>query len=194
MKAFTKKLMTALTLCAVLAGHATAEDAEAKAQDADAPEAYVGQLPDNDKLEVLAEHKVIATFEGVKFRRCMGATGRCPDKCGSSGNFANFKITDYLHHKKLGKYGEDKYESYMAQISDFHRKPQGDPALVAYVETLEKGDLVVIEWKHLYGEVSPGLTSPVRPLILLKKIDKDQAKQLIDEAAAAERAEKERGE
>ena len=179
MKIVLKPLMTATALCAILTVDAMAAK-DAKQTDNQSPKAYVGKMPDNDKLKVLTEHKVIATFQEVKFRRCMGRTGLCPDKCGSSGNFANFKVTDYLHYKKPGKYGEDKYESYMAQISDFHRKPQGDPALLAYIETLEKGELVVIEWKHLYGEVSPQTTSSVRPLLLLKKIDQAEAKKLRD--------------
>ena len=147
-----------------------------KEENAETPEAYVGKLLDNDSLELLAEHRVIATFKGVKFRTCWGDTGDCPDKCGSSGNFANFKITDYLHYKKLGKYGDDKEKAYSIQISDFHRKPQGDPALLATIEALEKGDKVLIEWKHLYGQIQPGMHSPVRPLLLLllKKIDRDQ--------------------
>ena len=144
------------------------------------PKAYVGKLPDNKKLKVLAEHKVIATFQEVKFRRCMGRTGNCPDRCGDSGEYANFKITDYLHYKKPGKYGDAKNTTYLAHITDFHRKPTGDPALGAYIKTLKPGDQVIIEWKHLYGEVRPGMHSPVRPLLLLKKIDKAEAKRLIE--------------
>ena len=144
------------------------------------PKGYVGKLPDNDKLKVLAEHKVIARFQEVKFRRCMGRTGNCPDRCGNSGEFANFKITDYLHYRKDGKYGDEKQEAYMVQVTDFHRKPKGDPELGAYIKTLKAGDQVVIEWKHLYGAVRPGGHSPVRPLLLLKKIDKAEAKRLIE--------------
>lgn len=161
-------------------------------KEADTPEAYAGQMPDNDQLEVLAEHKVIAAFDGQAFHRCLGRTGLCPDRCGHSGDFANFEITDYLHYKKPGKYGDKQQETYRVQTTDFNREPTGDPALFAYVETLEKGDLVLIEWKHLYGEVRPGVKSPVRPLLLLKKIDEAEAKQL-KEQAEAER-EKEQGE
>lgn len=188
MKRHTSFLLMLASLAFLLAlnpmvAHAEpAQDAEG--EEAEVPEAYVGQLPDNDKLEVLAEHKVIAVFQGQKFRRCMGKTGNCTDKCGSSGLFANFKITDYLHYKKDGKYGDDKQSAYMVQTSDFHREPKGDPALLAYIELLEEGDLVLIEWKHLYGEVRPGASSPVRPLLLLKKIDKQEAKVLKEQAEA----------
>jgi len=180
MKIVLKPLMAATAVGAMLASDAVTAKDKDREENKSPFKAYIGKLPDNDKLKVLTEHKVIATFQEVKFRRCVGLTGRCPDRCGSSGEFANFKITDYLHHKKLGKYGEDKYESYLAQISDFHRKPQGDPALLAHIESLEKGDQVVIEWKHLYGELRTGGSSPVRPLLLLKKIDQAEAKKLRD--------------
>ena len=189
MKPYSLLLMipAALLMLLVLGPSVGHAEADAEAKDAEAPEAYVGKLPDNDKLEVLAEHKVIATFKEHKFRRCMGLTGLCPEKCGSSGLFANFEITDYLHYKKEGKYGDEKQKAYMVQTTDFEREPKGDPALLAYIETLEKGDLVVIEWKHLYGEVTPGASSPVRPLLLLKKIDKDEAKALKEQAEAAKK-------
>jgi hypothetical protein len=103
-------------------------------------------MPDNDKLKVLVEHKVIATFQDVKFRTCWGLTGKCPERCGSSGEYANFKITDYLHYQKLGKYGDDKQWTYSVHVTDFHRKPIGDLVLGAYINTLEAGDEVVIEW------------------------------------------------
>jgi hypothetical protein len=53
-------------------------------------------------------------------------------------------------------------------------------ALLAHIESLEKGDQVVIEWKHLYGELRTGGSSPVSPLLLLKKIDQAEAKKLRD--------------
>lgn len=179
MKNGMKPLMAATALCAMLAVDAIAAK-DTEQADNQSPKAYVGKMPDNDQLKVLAEHKVVATFQGVKFRRCMGRTGLCPDRCGSSGEFANFKVTDYLHYKKDGKYGDEKQKAYMAQVTDFHRKPKGDPALGAYIKTLEAGDQVVIEWKHLYGKLQKGVTSPVRPLLLLKKIDPAEAKELQD--------------
>jgi len=178
MKTF-KHTLISTCLTALIFG-SVSHAAEEESAPSKPPKAYIGQLPDNDKLKVLAEHKVIARFQEVKFRRCMGRTGNCPDRCGNSGEFANFKITDYLHYKKLGKYGDDKYTTYSVQVTDFDRNPKGDPELGAYIKTLKPGDLVVIEWKHLYGEVTPRMHSPVRPLLLLKKIDKAEAKRLIE--------------
>ena len=184
---------TALLIASLVAGHSMLLAAEDDPAPSNPPKAYVGQLPDNDKLKVLVEHKVIATFQDVKFHTCMGRTGMCPDRCGHSGEYANFKITDYLHYKKLGKnYGADKPQTYSVHVTDFHRKPTGDPVLGAYIKTLKAGDQVVIEWKHLYGAVRPDKISSVRPLLLLKKIDKAEAKRLIDAKATAQRTEEER--
>ena len=184
---------TALLIASLVAGHSMLLAAEDDPAPSNPPKAYVGQLPDNDKLKVLVEHKVIATFQDVKFHTCMGRTGMCPERCGHSGEYANFKITDYLHYKKLGKnYGADKPQTYSVHVTDFHRKPTGDPVLGAYIKTLKAGDQVVIEWKHLYGAVRPDKISSVRPLLLLKKIDKAEAKRLIDAKATAQRTEEER--
>ncbi|MBC8326232.1 MAG: hypothetical protein H8E27_11475 [Verrucomicrobia subdivision 3 bacterium] len=154
------------------------------------PKAYVGKMPDNDKLKVLVEHKAIATFQDVKFHTCRGSTGSCPDRCGSSGEYANFEITDYLHYQKIGK--GDKQRTYSVHVTDFHRKPIGDLVLGAYIKTLKTGDQVVIEWKHLYGAVAPGVSGPVRSLLLLKKIDKAEATRLIEAKAIAQRTEEDR--
>jgi len=181
--------LVSLALFSPLIGHAEteegAEDAQqAEAQEIDPPEFYAGQMPANKKLAVYAECKVIATYSGQEYSLCQGERGACPDRCGASGDYAGFEITGYVIYKKLHKYGDDKWDSYRIQTSDFHRKPQGDPELLAYIHTLEKGDQVVIEWKHLYGEVSPGSHRPVRPLLLLKKIDSEGAKKLKEQAEA----------
>lgn len=164
---------------AMVAGLVATGAEQAPAQEpARPPVEYVGKAPANKKLRVLAEHRVIARFEETPYKECRGLTGACPDRCGSSGEFATFTITDYLHYRKLGKYGDDKQKTYYIQISDFHRKPKGDPAMLAVVKQLKKGNLVLIEWNHLYGEIRPRSSAPVRPLLHLKKIDDDEAKRL----------------
>ena len=67
-----------------------------------------------------------------------------------------------------------------------------DPSLLAYLKTLEKGDKVVIEWKDLFGRYRSGKTmwtnGPQEALLLLKKIDQEEAKQLTTDATSAEPA------
>ena len=70
-----------------------------------------------------------------------------------------------------------------------------DPSLLAYLKTLEKGDQVVIEWKDLFGRYRSGKTTwstgPQETLLLLKKIDQAEAKQLTTDAASVEPAQHE---
>ena len=142
---------------------------------------YVGKLP-KKKLDTLAEHRVIARYEGAPFRRCMGLTGKCPDRCGNSGEFATFTITGYLHYAKKGEYGDAKQKQFRIQISDFHRRPAGNAELNKVVAGLKENDLVQLEWKHLYGRVSPGVQAPARPVLLLRKVSAAEAAKLKEDA------------
>ena len=130
------------------------------------------------KMKTLAVHRTIAKYEGAPYRLCRGRTARCPRECGDSGEFATFKIVDYLEYKKPGKYGDPKQTQFRFQISDFNRKPKGDPQLTKIAADLQEGDLVLLEWRHLYGEVQPGLISPTRPVSKLKKLTEEEAKAL----------------
>jgi hypothetical protein len=130
------------------------------------------------KMQVLAEHRTLARFEGAVYRLCRGLTANCPEKCGDSGEFAAFSIVEYLHYRKPGEYGDPKQDKFLFQVSDFHRQPKGDPKLLKAVQGLKKGDLVVLEWRHLYGELHPGSFSPVRPVTQLRAVSDDEAAKL----------------
>jgi len=144
---------------------------------------YKGKAPAN--LDTLAEHRAIANYTGAPFRRCLGRTARCPDRCGNSGEFATFDIVDYLHYTTPGKYGDKKQKNYRVQISDFQRKPRGPKELNKAISSLKPGDLVLLEWKHLYGETQPGVKSPVRPLLHLRRITAEEAARLKKAARGA---------
>jgi hypothetical protein len=126
------------------------------------------------KLDVLAEHHVIARFDGAPYRLCRGLTARCPQGCGDSGEFAKFTVLKYVEFKKHGKYGA-KRPTYPIQISDFDRKPKGDPKVTKLVKSLKVGDKVVLKWEHLYGEVTPNSFSPRHPLVELRKATAEEA-------------------
>ncbi len=134
-----------------------------------------GKLPKRGNLDVLAEHHVIARFDGAPYRLCRGRTARCPQRCGDSGEFATFTVLKYVEFKKHGKYGL-KQQQYRFQISDFDRKPKGDPKLAKIASGLAIGDKVVLKWEHLYGEIKPGLISPTRPITELRKATAEEAK------------------
>jgi hypothetical protein len=132
----------------------------------------------NGKLGMLAEHRVLARYMGSPYHICHGLTSACPEHCGSSGEFATFKIVEYLRYEKPGKYGDAKQKKFTFQVSDFHRNPKGDAKMIEKVRELKEGDLVLLEWHHLYGEVRPGAFSPIRPVIELRKVSEKEAEQL----------------
>lgn len=134
------------------------------------------------KMKTLAIHRTVAKYDGAPYRLCRGRTARCPQECGDSGEFATFSIVEYLEYSKPGKYGDPKQVKFSFQISDFNRKPKGDPQLAKAAAGLELNDLVLLEWRHLYGEVKPGLISPTRPVAVLKKLSEAEAKELRDAA------------
>ena len=182
-----KTIQTALLLSAFLLAPAYAKE-EPKVIKNDAGEAieYRGVLtPKQKRFKQLAEHRVIPRYTGSPYQRCMGLTGACPEHCGSSGEYATFKVTQYLHYAKPGEYGDDKQKEFRIHISDFHKKETGDKLANSVIKGLKKGDLVLLERKHLYGEYSPGAHGPVRPLMLLKKITEEEAKALTDKAGKA---------
>jgi len=121
------------------------------------------------KTQLLSAHETEAVFAGIEYRTCMGRTGRCPDKCGSSGEYARFKIEKYLSYKKPGKYGDAKKTERLIHISDFHKKPTGDPKLNAIIKGLKKGDRVLLSWNHNYV-TRGGSSAPQRPITKLEKI------------------------
>ncbi|MGB6044695.1 MAG: hypothetical protein WBF93_16160 [Pirellulales bacterium] len=115
-------------------------------------------------MKLLARHRTLARFQSAPYHLCRGRTALCPEQCGDSGEFATFDVVEYLVYEQSGKYGDPKQETFRFQVSDFHRKPKGDVDLLGKVGDMKEGDLVLLEWHHLYGEVHPGVISPVRPV------------------------------
>ena len=120
--------------------------------------------------KTLSTHITIATFEGAQYRLCRGRTARCPKNCGHSGEFARFAINEYLKYEKPGKYGDPKKKQYLIQISDFHRKPKGDPKALETIKGLKEGDKVRLAWNHDYV-TRKGSSFPERVVKELKKLE-----------------------
>ena len=131
-----------------------------------------------EKRELLASHETLAVFDGVEYQLCKGLTALCPDKCGNSGEFANFTIKKYLKYEKRGEYGDPEQTTYSVQVSGYDKKPKGDPKILETVKGLKKGDYVLLSWHHDYV-TSDGASSPERPIVKLEKIDGDKAKELL---------------
>ncbi len=151
---------------------------------ADAPEER------KEKRELLANHETLAVFDGVNFRLCMGLTALCPKGCGDSGQFASFGIRKYLKYEKVGQYGDPEQNSFLVQVSDYDKKPKGDPKILETVRRLNKGDYVLLSWHHDYV-TKEGTSSPERPIVKLEKIDIAHAKKLLAVAGPGPKDEKE---
>ena len=102
----------------------------------------------------------------------------CPERCGSSGEFASFAIKKYLKYEKLGQYGDPEQQSFSIQVSDFHKQPLGEPKTLETVKGLKKGDYVLLSWHHDYV-TKQGTSSPERPLVKLEKLDPEKAAELL---------------
>jgi hypothetical protein len=116
-------------------------------------------------------------LEGVKYRLCRGRTAECPKNCGNSGEFAVFRIVKYTSFKKHGKYG-DKRKTYHVQVSDYHKQPKGDPAILKTVRGLKDGDHVLLSWRHDYVTRNRS-KFPEHPIVKLEKIDTKKAEALL---------------
>ena len=128
-----------------------------------------------DKVELLSTHETVAEFTGIEYRVCRGLTSRCPENCGGSGEFAVFSIVEYLNYEKPGKYGDAKAKDRRIRMSDFHKKPIGDPKLNEKITGLKKSDRVLLSWNHNYvtRTFENGTTGsfPERPITKLEKME-----------------------
>lgn len=134
-----------------------------------------------EKREHLAVHDTVATLQKVEFRLCRGLTSLCPKECGHSGNFATFTIKKYLKYDKVGEFGDPQQTAFLVQISDYDKRPQGDPAILKAVQDLKPGDFVRLTWHHDYV-TKAGSSSPERPIIKLEKLTAAEAAALLDKA------------
>ena len=136
-----------------------------------------------ENRQLLANHETLAVFDGVNYRLCMGRTALCPKQCGHSGEFANFVIKRYLKYEKPGQYGDPKQKNLLVQVSDYDKKPKGDPKILETVKGLKKGDYVFLSWHHDYV-TREGASYPERPIVKLESIGKEKAEELLSAPAA----------
>jgi len=89
-------------------------------------------------------------------------------QCNS--NRTQGEIAEYLKYEKPGKYGDAKAKDRRIQISDYPKKPAGDPKLNAIIKDLKEGDRVLLSWDHNYV-TRKGSSAPQRPITKLEKAD-----------------------
>jgi hypothetical protein len=103
-----------------------------------------------EKRELLSSHSTIAKFIGIKDHVCNGATGLCPDRCGSSGKLATFEIIEYLDYQKPGKYGDPKQTTFQVLIKDNQGNAKIAADMLASIESLKPDTKVKLSWNHDY--------------------------------------------
>ena len=129
------------------------------------------------KREMLAHHQTVAQFQGITQHKCMGMTSLCPDRCGSSGDLATFKIVKYTAYEKFGKYGDEKQTEFLFLVQDNMKKVKVTAAIKSTVDSLKPGDYVLLDWRHDYV-TEGGSKFPERPIESIKVISKEAADKL----------------
>ena len=72
-----------------------------------------------------------AEFTGIIHRKCRFLTSLCPDKCDHARDFAVFRIVKYLDYRKPGKYGDEKQDQLMVDVTDAdYEIKQGDEVVL----------------------------------------------------------------
>jgi hypothetical protein len=140
-----------------------------------------------NRREMLSSHQTVAQFEGVAYQQCMGMTALCPDKCGSSGDFASFRVLKYLSYEKPGQYGDPKQETFVFQVQDNMKHVKVPEPIQQTVAGLKKGDFALLDWVHEYVTQN-GSSSPERVIKKLQKITREEADKLtggVDKLAPA---------
>ena len=81
--------------------------------------------------ELLSDHVAEAEFTGIIHRKCRFLTSLCPDKCDHARDFAVFRIVKYLDYRKPGKYGDEKQDQLMVDVTDAdYEIKQGDEVVL----------------------------------------------------------------
>jgi hypothetical protein len=99
-------------------------------------------------------HKFKAVFKGIEYNKCMGRTAMCPIDCGSSGNFATFKILKYEKLEEDGLARKEQLKKYIIKTSDYYKNSFNDPN-TKFIDKLERNDKVDIEVVFIYDTTTP---------------------------------------
>lgn len=130
-----------------------------------------------DKRKMLSKHETVAQFVGVAYRKCLGATGACPDKCGSSGDMATFRILKYVAYEKPGQYGDKQQKQYQFLVVDNLKTVKVSAEVKATIDSLKPDDYLRLDWQHDYV-TKGGSSFPERTVTQIKRITRDEADQL----------------
>ena len=130
-----------------------------------------------DKRKMLSKHETVAQFVGVTYHKCLGRTSACPDKCGSSGDMATFRILKYLAYEKPDQYGDKQQKQFQFLVADNLKNVKVSAEVKATIDSLKPDDYVRLDWQHDYV-TKGGSSSPERTVTQLKCITCEEADQL----------------
>lgn len=131
-----KKFLPLLAVSALLSGCATVTYQQTA-------------LPQGIKL---AEHETLARFDGITEEPCVHMTAQCPNECDHGGQYAHFSIVEYTRYARIKKDGDPKQETFSVRLAlrDGTPAPETSPALRSVISELTKGQVVGLNWTHLY--------------------------------------------
>ena len=121
-------------------------------------------LPKND---FSTYHRFKAVFKGIEYNKCLGRTALCPIDCGSSGDFATFKILKYEKLEGDGLTRKEQLKKYTIKISDYYKNSFNDPN-TKFIYKLERNDEVDIEVVFIYDTKIP-VVRTIEKVISIKK-------------------------
>lgn len=147
-----KKALPLLAISALLSGCATVTYT------------HVAALPG----ETLAEHQTLARYEGVTMEPCRHMTADCPTACEHGGLYAHFSIVEYTGYKQLSEYGDPKQDTFIVRyaLKDGTPDPELAPPLQKVISELDEGQVVQLNWTHVYVRDAGG-ARPERIIVRL---------------------------
>ena len=149
-KNFAVQIRAGATLSAIFAAAFVGACCNQRATETPTP-APVAETPAATRSEeILSRHDTRAVFLGTREHVCLGRTALCPDKCGSSGTLAVFKIESYNAYEQLGKYGDPKTDEFDFMLRATTGASDVSEEIAARVKSLRQGDKVRLVWEHVY--------------------------------------------
>jgi hypothetical protein len=119
------------------------------------------------KNEFSTYHTFKAVFKGFEYNKCMGRTAMCPIDCGSSGNFATFKILKYEKLEGDGLTRREKLKKHTIKTSDYYKNSFNDPN-IKFIDKLKRNDKVDIEVVFTYDNTT-SVVRTIEKVISIKK-------------------------
>lgn len=167
------RFILCLLCAAALFGFAACAEKGVPAKTADAPAASRAEAASVRTAELLSRHDVVAEFAGTREHVCLGRTVLCPDRCGSSGTLAVFRVLRYESYEKPGEYGDPQTDEFVFMLKSTAGTSAVSDEIARAVERLSPGDKVRLVWEHVYVTDENGSQFPERPVVRLEKISGD---------------------